>query len=549
MKKNSRSNLNFISSKTYIKILLLASIILSLFFTVYKNTSSPPCINADEAAFGYSAYSLLKTGADEFGHVLPLRLKSFGDYKMPLYSYLSMPFIGMLGLNDVGIRSLNVVLAISMPIVIFYLVKELFDRDEIGVIAALFVSVSLGLGMIERQAHEAILAVFLTSLASLFFLRFLKTNSYKYGILFVASIFLSLFSYQSSRLYAIFFLIFAIAHFFHKRVMSKAMSFFLVVFIVSLSVFAVSDIVYKPERVKNLFLISNPGFSLRLSELHAEGGSRVAYNKIALGVREVLFQHMQYLSPQFLVVNGDKNLRFGFPGMSPMSPVEYVFIFIGLYYLFKKEEKWRFFIVSILIISPLTAALSWNEGSITRSLFILIPAIIISAYGVYHILLLANRRKILFYVLFILFFVESVFLYYSWDFYFNHYPKRALVARTWQCGYKELASYVKANYNNFDKFYITRKNGEPYIFLLYYLNFSPEKYQKQATLTAPDEYGFGQVEKFDKFVFSFPPAAINEKKTVFVGYPDDFSQIPQIDKSKLKKITINREEIFWIYEL
>ena len=41
------------------------------------------------------------------------------------------------------------------------------------------------------------------------------------------------------------------------------------------------------------------------------------------------------------------------------------------------------------------------------------------------------------------------------------------------------------------------------IFLLFYLKYDPEMYQKQAMLTAPDEYGFGQVEKFDKFIFEF----------------------------------------------
>lgn len=178
---------------------------------------------------------------------------------------------------------------------------------------------------------------------------------------------------------------------------------------------------YKPERVKNLFLITNPGFSLRILELVGEGGSRIPYNKIALGTREVIFQHMQYLSPQFLAVNGDRNLRFGFPGMSPMTPVEYLFIFIGLYFLFRNKERWRYFLLSLLLISPFSAALSWNEGSLTRSLFILIPSLIISSYGAYNIFVLANNKKILPYVLSGFIIVESIFLFYSWDFYFNHY--------------------------------------------------------------------------------------------------------------------------------
>lgn len=142
--------------------------------------------------------------------------------------------------------------------------------------------------------------------------------------------------------------------------------------------------------------------------------------------------------------------------------------------------------------------------------------------------------------------VYFLFLFYSWDFYLNHYPKRAIAIRSWQCGNREMANYIKKNYQNYDKFYITKKNGQPYIFLLFYLNYPPSKYQKQAKLSPPDEFGFGQVEKFDKFDFQFRFDG-NFKKTVSIGYPEDFNNLP-IDKSKIKIIKIGTEEMFWIYE-
>lgn len=78
---------------------------------------------------------------------------------------------------------------------------------------------------------------------------------------------------------------------------------------------------------------------------------------------------------------------------------------------------------------------------------------------------------------------------------------------------------VKASYDSTNTFYISRSAGQPYIYLLYYLGYPPEKYQQQATLSAPDQYGFGQVERFDKFVFSLP-----ENKTgdaIYIGRPAD----------------------------
>ena len=58
-----------------------------------------------------------------------------------------------------------------------------------------------------------------------------------------------------------------------------------------------------------------------------------------------------------------------------------------------------------------------------------------------------------------------------------------------------------------------------------------------------DEYGFGQVEKFDKFIFDLPTK--EENNSVVVGFPDDF---PNTNKSNLKEIKVGTETIFYIKE-
>lgn len=120
-----------------------------------------------------------------------------------------------------------------------------------------------------------------------------------------------------------------------------------------------------------------------------------------------------------------------------------------------------------------------------------------------------------------------------------------MTIRAFQCGNKEMAEFVKKNYSSTDKFYITQKNGQPYIFLLFYLNYSPEKYQKIAKLSAPDRFGFGQVEGFDKFIFSVS-SNIQTKKTVLIGYPDDFTSE---ENTSLNKIKVGTETIFLIKEI
>jgi len=94
--------------KKYSSIIILVIIsFLSITLFLYKMNVSPPALNADEAANAYDAYSILKTGKDQYGNFIPLRFKSFGDYKLPLLTYLAIPFIKVFGLTETGIRMVN----------------------------------------------------------------------------------------------------------------------------------------------------------------------------------------------------------------------------------------------------------------------------------------------------------------------------------------------------------------------------------------------------------------------------------------------------------
>lgn len=530
------------NKKTF--LLLFAIILISLFFNLYNNGFVPPCLNADEAANGYNAYSILKTGKDEYGNTLPLRFKSFGDYKLPIYTYLSVPFIAIFGLNDFSVRLANTFIVFLFPIVIFFLTKELFEKSAIGVLAAFLVGIAPGLHILSRQAHEGYVSAFLVAASAMFFLRVMRKTTTTNVVGFLLSVLLSLFAYHSSRLFALYFFCW-LGILFLKRKKTFFVPF--LGFLLVLTLFFYTDIVYKPERINNLLFFRNIGFTLKIDELRAEGGPRLLYNKLLVGLKNLSFEYMNYFSPRFLVIQGDENIRFGFRDLSPITLVEYIFIFIGIYYLFKRQEKRRFFLLGLFLISPLSASLAWASGSLTRSLFILIPALLIAGYGIYHFITSFKKRTQAV-ILLVIAGLYLFFLFYSWDFYLNHYPKRATTIRSWQCGYKELVDYVKENYAKHSKFYITRKNGQPYIFFLFYFPFEPDYYQKHARLTPPDEYGFGQVEEFDKFVFEFREP--KEKDAVLIGYPDDFAGMPKeyLKESKIKKIKVGTEEMFWIYK-
>ena len=100
------------TKQTLILIIILS---LSFILRIYQINSNPPGLTWDEASLGYNAYSILKTGKDEYGSFLPITLKSFGDYKPAVYAYLSLPFIAVLGLNELAVRLPSVLSSASAP--------------------------------------------------------------------------------------------------------------------------------------------------------------------------------------------------------------------------------------------------------------------------------------------------------------------------------------------------------------------------------------------------------------------------------------------------
>ena len=83
--------------KRYLPLILIT--LLGFAVRIYHVTQVPPSLNWDEVSHGYNAYSILNTGKDEWGVAFPLIFRAFGDYKLPLYIYLTTLPIALFGLS------------------------------------------------------------------------------------------------------------------------------------------------------------------------------------------------------------------------------------------------------------------------------------------------------------------------------------------------------------------------------------------------------------------------------------------------------------------
>ena len=71
----------------------------------------------------------------------------------------------------------------------------------------------------------------------------------------------------------------------------------------------------------------------------------------------------------------------------------------------------------------------------------------------------------------------------------------------WQYGYKEVVSFIKEHYSEYDKIIISKKYGEPHEFVLFYWPWPPQKFQNDPTLIRFYKSDWYWVDRFDKFYF------------------------------------------------
>src|SRR3989338_11079234 len=118
--------INILNKKLTKYIILVLLVIIGAFLRFYQLGINPPSLNWDEASLGYNAYSILKTGADEYGNFFPISIRSFDDHKPPMYAYLTIPFVAIFGPTEFAVRFPSAVAGVLTVIIMYFLVKELF---------------------------------------------------------------------------------------------------------------------------------------------------------------------------------------------------------------------------------------------------------------------------------------------------------------------------------------------------------------------------------------------------------------------------------------
>lgn len=498
-------------------ILLALIFLIGMLLRFYHLGEIPIGFHRDEAFLGYNAYSILKTARDMNGQFLPLHLKSF-LYSPAGYSYISVPFIMLFGLNEFSVRFASALFGSLTILITYFLSRELFSinsksdpsvtlRASIPVIAAAMVAVSPWHINLSRTATENVIVVFFISLGLLLYLFWVKKDNIFFLIASYLSFAITLLIYQAPRAFLPLLIPIMIFAFIASK-MGKGRIILSVTLFVLLIILPLFVTLFSKDlslRIRTVSVFSTGGTQLILDQQIREDGTqgtsspitRVFHNKFEGYLAQFLDNYFKHFSYDFLFTDQGFPDRYRVPLAGLLYVFELPFLIFGTWKLIEKESKVGLFLVAWVLLVPVGSALTFDDIPNLQRTLIFFPALsIIVAYGLLSIFILICNKEIFSKIIL---FAAVPIVSYGIFFYLHQYYVHENLYRPWyrHDGYKALVAKVNGLLPLYKKAVVTDRESAPTIFFLFYTKFDPSLFQKEtknSTFHDFDRIGFAKYE-------------------------------------------------------
>ena len=479
------------------KLLLISIFLLAFVLRIWNLQGFPVGFTPDEASFGYDAYSILKTGKDQWGTPFPLVLKSFGDYKSPLYSYLTIPSVAVFGLNKFAVRLPNAIFGTLAVLALYLLVKKLeigksasSSMWKLEILAALLLAISPWHISLSRGAFEANLTAFFLPLGIYLFLR----NKYALSGIVLG---LNLFTYHSAKFVTPIILLALI--FYAKEKIKKVVPtllFFGIFLVLTFYTFTQGAGARVNERsITNGALEDGAKIKIALIQKGMNPIlARLLHNKYQVTAERFVKNYIQYFSPRFLVFDGPAETTYGMVrGLGVLTYAEIIGM-VALAFLARKikDKRLLLFLFFWLLIAPVPASLATGVGYAGNRVSTMIPVIqILAGWGIY---LALQKYKYLKYLLVLAaIFGLGVFL--------NKYLIKSPIesAKGMLSGNLEIAQKIVLTSEKYDRLTVSKSLSEPQIYIAFASKYDPAKYQEASKNWNFEELGVSWVDQMPEY--------------------------------------------------
>lgn len=473
--------------KKYYLVIIIA---LATFLRLVNLANNPPGLNWDEVSMGYTSYSLLETGKDEWGVSWPILFRSYGEWKSPVYIYVLMPFIKIFGLNAWGVR-LPAALAGILTVYLTYLLGTKLYNKNVGLWSAFLLAISPWHLMLSRPAFEAGVALTLI-LAGIY--AFLNNSNLMTALLFG----LSLHTYHSAKIVVPLLIVFlAISKI--KELKTKHLLIPSLIFLLFLSPIVTDYLNGKTQkRFQQVGITTDAELVERFYKYRStfplgEFGNKLVFNKYTFILSKGFSNWTSYLSPHFLLGSESIRAQHSIPFRGVLYFTEFILVILGIFHQFRtKRPLISYLPIFLILIGFIPPALTKDIYHVLRSIMTLPWWQILAAIALVE---LTNQKFRYLSCIYFLLFIEIIifnFTYFAW------YPKA--FARDWQYGYAQASQYLKNHETSYNQVVITKAYGEPQLFFAFYNRWDPTWYQTEnSKLIQYEEQGYPWLDQLPEY--------------------------------------------------
>lgn len=537
------------SKYTFILVVIL---IVGFSLRIWQLGVVPPSPNWDEVSLGYNAYSLLQTGRDEYGKLFPAVLRSYDDYKPAAYVYFAMPSVAIFGLNTFAVRFPAVVFATLAILGVYFLVKELLNRQTITIqgkeisaeipalLSAFLLAISPWHIQFSRIAFESNVGVAFNIFAVLFFLVGLRKPLFLFASAFCFALTPSI--YQSDKLFTPLLLLVAVVLYRKELFKLPKATLFLAILIGVLTFFPAAWFQLTDKqalsRAQGVSIFADQtsflkDTSRRLLDDRQRNDLLGLFfdNRRVEFVRAVAAGYISHFDLNWLFVHGDLP-RHHAPFTGLLYLWEFPFLLIGLYvFLFSNiPKKAKLLILLWFFAAPIPASFTSGVPHAVRALNFLPTFQIFVCFGLLTVFIgIKNFYKFhtkTKYVVVLLSGAYALFFFWNTVFYLNEYfvQQNYYTSVDWQYGYQQALAKIESVENRYKRIVVSNQPplDQSYMFFLFYLGYPPKSYQLESQQNSSG--GFRENHEFGKYEFR-PINWDKEKKdaeTLYVGRPSDF---------------------------
>lgn len=524
-----------LKNSKYLSLLLVASlVVMGLLTRFYRFGQIPTGTYWDETSMLAEARSIADRGLDTHGnHWLQPIFPAYGDYKLPVYIWLTSLTVKMFGASAVAVRLPSAIAGMATILVAIALAHRLLKKKQLDLILATSVFLVFLLSpwsiQFSRTGFEGHVGQLLLGLAAYLAMSKSKLKRLVLSQMVAAA---ATYTYFSVRyVWPVLFVVIAIVFVFDDvikaydnlvKVSANRLKF--VVFLckkgiiigVSLALFFLlllpmyrADLYSDMQRFRfgtdSIFNMED--WALKSNRLREKSGnsivSRAFYHRHWLMIRELLKNFSDHLSLNYIFVGGDSNLRHG-TGRHGLFLLPFsVLLFIGLFLLAKKRFRLLIILLIWWIVALLPASVPETTPHALRSLNGIIPLGLMISFGGYYLINFCKEhsRRLQLVFIFLIWILFS-FGAYSYHYIFL-YP--SISANAWQTGLISASKQVCQVRNEYQKVIIDINDNLFNQWIMANCSFTREIWD-QATF---QNY---KLQKIDNIVFSQanPSLTIND---------------------------------------